>query len=209
MNSQRVIAFLALQRHPVRRLHVAGTLWLESSEQRALANLRSALWRLGNPGARIVETLGPNVQLAPDVEVDLNRNTALAQRLVGNLDQPSDTELRRCTFTEDLLPGWYDDWVLLERERFHQLRMHALEAMAVRFTHQARYAEAVETALAAVAADPLRESAQRVLINAHLLEGNLGEAIRQYRMFRELLRFELGLEPSLTMQQWIRAIRSG
>jgi DNA-binding SARP family transcriptional activator len=209
MSSQRVIAFLALQHQPVRRLYVAGTLWLDSSEQRSLANLRSALWRLGDPGARIVEIVGQYLQLAAGVEVDLDRNSSLARRLVSELDQPvSDSELRQCTFTEDLLPGWYEDWVMMERARFHQLRMHALEAIALRLTRQARYAEAVEIALAAVAADPLRESAQRVLIGVHVSEGNQGEAMRQYRTFRDLLRVELGVEPSLVLQQLVGAASS-
>ena len=50
--------------------------------------------------------------------------------------------------------------------------------------------------MAAVAAEPLRESAQRALIRAHLAEGNRSEALRQYRSYESLLRDELGLEPT-------------
>ncbi|HEX9311675.1 MAG TPA: bacterial transcriptional activator domain-containing protein, partial [Actinomycetota bacterium] len=59
-----------------------------------------------------------------------------------------------------------------------------------------RFAEAVESGLAAVAAEPLRESAHRCLINAYLAEGNAGEAIRQFVRYRDLLRAELDLAPS-------------
>jgi DNA-binding SARP family transcriptional activator len=86
--------------------------------------------------------------------------------------------------------------VLLERERFHQLRLHALEALCDRLTTAGRYGEAIDAGLAAVTAEPLRESAHRVLIKAHLAEGNQGEADRQYQLCRRLLRDELGVDPS-------------
>ena len=98
--------------------------------------------------------------------------------------------------TGELLPDWYDDWLLIEREKYRQLRLHALEALATQLTALARYGEAAETALTAIAGEPLRESAHRVLIRVHLAEGNPSEALRHYRLFRELLLTELGLEPS-------------
>ena len=48
----------------------------------------------------------------------------------------------------------------------------------------------------AITAEPLRESAQRALIEAHVAEGNLAEARRGYVLYRDLLRRELGVDPS-------------
>ena len=79
-----------------------------------------------------------------------------------------------------VLPGWYDDWVLIERERLRQRVCRALERLSGEMVRQARYAEAVEAALITVLADPLRESAQRVLIEASLAEGNWTEARGRY-----------------------------
>jgi DNA-binding SARP family transcriptional activator len=59
-----------------------------------------------------------------------------------------------------------------------------------------RHGEAVEAGLAVVSAEPLRESAHRALISAHLAEGNRGEAIRQFERYADLIRAELGLRPS-------------
>jgi DNA-binding SARP family transcriptional activator len=104
----------------------------------------------------------------------------------------------------DILPDWYEeDWVVLHRERYHQLRLHALEAMCDRFTAARRYGEAVEAGLAAVRAEPLRESAHRTLVRAHLAEGNRFEANRQYHNCRRLLHAELGLEPSPGLRELI------
>ena len=61
--------------------------------------------------------------------------------------------------------------------------------------------------LAAVAGEPLRESAHRALITAYLAEGNRSEALRQYRFFRHLLADELGLEPSPLMESLVDPVR--
>jgi DNA-binding SARP family transcriptional activator len=65
----------------------------------------------------------------------------------------------------------------------------------------------VEAALVAVTAEPLRESAQRTLIEAHLAEGNWIEGRRAFDAYHELLRRELGTEtePSADLAALIAA----
>ncbi len=202
-SAQRVMAFMALHDRALQRLHVAAMLWLDASEDRASANLRSALWRLHKGGHELVEATNRHLRLASAVRVDYRETTALAQRLVSAPgDVTLDTE-NNASLGGDLLPDWYDDWVLLERERFRQLRLHALEALCDRLLAAGRFGEALEAGLAAVIAEPLRESAHRALIRLHLAEGNQVEAVRQYRFFRDLLRDELGLEPSPQMGELV------
>ncbi|MEV7548300.1 bacterial transcriptional activator domain-containing protein [Amycolatopsis sp. NPDC089917] len=68
--------------------------------------------------------------------------------------------------------------------------------MAKRLTTAGRYGEAVAAGLAAVRAEPLRESAHQALIDAHLAAGNRAAAQHQYLQCRRTLLEELGLEPS-------------
>ena len=89
-----------------------------------------------------------------------------------------------------------DDWALIERERCRQLRLNALEELCACLTTDGRTREAVVAGVAAVAGEPLRESAHDVLIRAHLAAGNAGEALREFRLYRALLRDALGLSPS-------------
>lgn len=202
---QRLVAFLALHDRPLQRLHVAGSLWLDSSEEHANASLRTALWRLGRQGCTIVEASGNQVGIAPGVTVDLHRAREQARRVLRQgAAMPDDLDVL-CEAGE-LLPDWYDDWVLVERERFRQLRLHALEALCEELTAAGRFAAAIEAGHASVAAEPLRESAHRLLIEAYLAEGNPGEAIRQYRFFRDVLRSELGLEPSPQMERLVASL---
>jgi DNA-binding SARP family transcriptional activator len=202
-SAQRVLAFVALHEHPVRRPYVAGSLWLDSPEERAYANLRSALWRLRRFGSRLVDAEGSELALGRDVEVDLRDCEQLARRAVARGQRDLDA-LDVRLFGSDLLPDWYEDWVLIEREHYRQLRLHALDALCEQLTASGRHDEALEAGLAAVAGEPLRESAQRALIRVHLAEGNGGEAIRQYRLYRHLLDEQLGIEPSPLMAELVR-----
>ena len=68
-------------------------------------------------------------------------------------------------------------------------------------------AEAVEVAMAVVNAEPLRESAQRVLLEAHALERNWVEVRRSYLCYRDLVRRELGVEPAHDLTRFVQATR--
>jgi DNA-binding SARP family transcriptional activator len=108
----------------------------------------------------------------------------------------------------DLLPGWYDDWVLVEAEDWRQLRLHALEMLAGRLTAVGCWGQAADAARAAVRAEPLRESAHAALIGVHLAEGNQSEAVRQFTLYRELLHAELGLEPTPRLRCLVQDLQS-
>ena len=206
LSAQRVVAFLALHDRPLLRLHVAGVLWPETSEDRAFASLRTALWRVRRSGCNLVQATDRQLELAPEVSVDAREAADFAHRVVHGEIEDDDEGLAGLLFTGELLPDWYDDWVLLERERIRQLHLHALETVCERLTAATRFAEAVEAGLAAVAGEPLRESAHRALVKAYLAEGNRGEAVRQYSIFRELLNDHLGLAPSGEMENLVRGL---
>jgi DNA-binding SARP family transcriptional activator len=213
LSAQRLVAFVALQDRAVRRLHASGVLWSDTSEQRANSSLRSALWRTPSPGGRpLIEATSTHLWLNPEVEVDFRQVVSQAVSIIDPdvLDQGSPGlggQFRQ--FGDDLLPDWYEDWVLVERERFRQLRLHALEAICQRLTDRGRYALALEAGLAAVACEPLRESAQRQVIRAHLAEGNMAEALRQYRSYARLLADELGAKPSPSMDRLFESAEAG
>jgi DNA-binding SARP family transcriptional activator len=204
-SSQRLVCYLALQNRSRLRTQVSSALWLDSTKARANASLRSALWRVGGPtGEAVVQASSTHVWLNPAVFVDLHH---VIERANGVLDDPDpgatvvDVARSLVAFGEDVLPGWEDDWVIMERERFRQLRLHVLERLGERLLLQRRCADAVQVALACVQAEPLRESAHRLLIRVHQHEGNVAGAIRQYRAYAALLAAELGAHPSPAMER--------
>ncbi len=199
-SAQRLLALLALHGTELSRGFVAGTLWLDSNERRAAGSLRSALWRLRQTDPELVETRSGSLRLGDRVSVDVNRLVAASRRVraAGSVEELDD-EL----FAQDLLPGWYEDWVLVERERLRQLRLDALETAADRLIDAGDFRAAVRAALAAVQCESLRESSHRVLVRAHVAGGNYAAALRQYRLYARLLRDELGLAPSHLMRELV------
>jgi DNA-binding SARP family transcriptional activator len=207
--SQRLLAFLALRDRAVARAALAGTLWPEASEEHSQGSLRSALSRLNEIDRSVVRATSQELALADGVFVDIRDARLLAHRLLnaGTLQEGDLSDRAISALSVDLLPDWYDDWAVAEAEEWRQLRLHALDALAERLTVAGRYADATSAALAAVRAEPLRETAHATLIRVYLAEGNRAEALAAYDHYRELLRSELGLEPTGLIRALIEDLR--
>ena len=128
-SAQRLVAFLALHERPLQRVHVAGTLWIDSTEEHANASLRTALWRVQHLRPALVSRTSTHLALAGDIPVDATEIEALAHRVLGGGRLDVD-EVARLAGARVLLPDWYDDWVVIERERLRQLCLHALEQLS-------------------------------------------------------------------------------
>jgi DNA-binding SARP family transcriptional activator len=210
---QRFLAFLALAGGPVGRYQLGGALWGDTTQDRADGNLRSTLWRLGRLRGRLVERRTDRLAIAPGVRVDVVELSAVARRILAPDAPDAEATGPAAPATTDLadaaeiLPGWDDLWLMPERERYRQLRLHALERAAERSLQDDECARAIELGLTIVEAEPFRESGHRLLIAAHLREGNAIEAVRQYRTYRRLAADELGVDPSPRMETLIEPIR--
>lgn len=193
--TQRLLAFLALDGGVLTRVYVAGSLWIDYSQEAANANLRTALWRLRRVSCPLVDSTATHLSLASEVIVDLHAAREAARRATADGPDFGDEQLESILSAGELLPDWYDDWLVIGREQFRQARLHALEALCGSLTRGGRYGKAIEVGLAAVAGEPLRESAHRAVMRVHLAEGNRHEALRQYQLCRRALA-PLGLAPS-------------
>jgi DNA-binding SARP family transcriptional activator len=205
-SAQRLLAFLALHDRALPRTHVAGVLWGDYPDDRSGNNLRAALWRLGSSGRELVRDSAERISLDAAVQVDVRQLDDHCTTLLAGRTPVPDTASEGLIAAGDLLPGWYDEWVVDERERLRQLRVHALEEHCRQLTLAGRYGEAAQAGLRAVRLEPLRESAHRALIRVHLAEDNRGEALRQFRACARLLAGELGLEPSATTADLVRSL---
>lgn len=191
---QRLLAFVALAPRGVGREYAAFQLWPDTNEDRAKGNLRSTLWRLKKLPVQLLVVTKPRLLLATDVWVDTRHG--LGELASGAESDVLDTVLPFQALDCQLLPEWYDDWLIVERERLRQLRLRLLEARAQSALIAGHTAEAIQAALAAVSIDPLRESSLRLVIEAHLAEGNTVEAIRQFDRYRDGMTAYPGLAPS-------------
>jgi len=200
--AQRLLGYLAVGGVAQPRATVAGALWEDVSQRRAQANLRNAVWRVRQLSGRVLA--GGRDVIALDGRVALDRRDAHRQAQALRRDESVAAEVAGIDLLDDdLLPAWDEPWLLIERERQRQLRMHALERLSASLLRAERYPQAIAAALAAVRAEPLRESSQRALIGAHLAEGNISEAMRQLEAYRALLRAELGITPSQPLESMV------
>jgi len=204
--AQRLLALLALRQHPLARATAAGVLWPDVTDQRAQANLRTALYRLNQVCAgRVVEATSHTIRLSPTVSVDA---TEVAEFATALLDDPTRLPARWPTIESmhrDLLPEWDHAWLRPEQQRYRSLRLHCLEALCDRLLQHGRFGQAADAVLAVVHADPFRESAHGKLIRVYLAEGNRNEAVQHYLHYRRTLRDELGLNPSPEIGQLVNA----
>jgi DNA-binding SARP family transcriptional activator len=185
-NCQRLLVFVALLDQPRRREYIAWTLWPDGDESRALGSLRTTLWRMPRPDRRaLIDDYEHCVRLSTHVETDWRCSLRRAEQVIAGDDGADHALLDHLSY--DLLPDWYEDWLLLPREQYRQLRLQALEIMATRRLAAGLHSDALNAGLRAVAAEPLRESAHRCVIAAHLAQGNRCEAVRQYQLYLELL----------------------
>lgn len=210
--SQRLLVFLALHDRILTRVAIAGTMWPEVSDEKAGVCLRSSLSRMATPMREAIVAAPADLHLATNVTVDYRESQALAHRLLQTETPPKASDLNSkavSTLSDELLPDWYDDWVVAEAEDWRQLRMTALEAQARILTACGRLPEAAGAARAAMRAEPLRESAHASLVRVHLAEGNQSEALRAFDRYRTLLHDELGLEPTRLLSDLVADIRKG
>lgn len=198
-NEGRLVAYLAVAKRAVARETVADALWAAAGIDRAAASLRTTLWRLGTQFPKLVRAERTHLTLSDGVEVDAVAARDRTRRAIIDPEVAAATDVR--LLEEDLLPEMYDDWAVLEHERYRQQRLHALEAVACACADRAWWGRAIDAASTAVRADPLRESAHRVLIQVHLAEGNIVEARRAYERCRRLFHDELGVAPTPLLGQ--------
>lgn len=197
---QRLMGLLACRGRQATRSQVAYVLWPDSTNQRALANLRTSLHRISRRDPPVLRATSRHVELDPDVVVDVEETTELAGRILasGGLDGDDDAlveDVLAANLYEDLLPDWDEEWLPEHQSRYRQLRLTALETLSGQLAEIGHHGGSVQAAMAAVQADPLRDSAHETLIRAHLAQGNPRKALAHYRTYRRTLRTELGIDP--------------
>jgi DNA-binding SARP family transcriptional activator len=206
MPSQRLLALLAMTGRTITRVRAATTLWPDRQESRAVANLRSALWRIPPAARRVVEVEHDQLKLATEVTCDAADAERAARLVISETNSLSGTaeagEVVRL-LRRRLLPGWYDEWIVAEQERAEQLRLHALEAICRQLSAAGNHVVAVEAGAAAVEIGALAESAHQALAEAYLAAGNAGLARLVFDRFRSHLDDELSAEPTESFRRLV------
>ncbi|WP_307424085.1 AfsR/SARP family transcriptional regulator [Pseudarthrobacter defluvii] len=206
VRQQRLITVLAVL-GPRLRNYVAGLLWPDCPEPRALESLRVSVHLVTRQMPGVLAKLGPMLALDPAVHVDLHRVRALLQESPAGLGLTSRAllDLRDA----ELLPGWYEDWVLFEQSRLQQDRLRAITGLSRALLAAGDCEGAAEAAAAALDIEPLYESAVRTLVAAESQMGNVASALRAYENYAAALGRDLGVLPSEALRKLIDAVQGG
>lgn len=212
---QVLLAYLLLHRSvPIARRQLAFALWPNTNDQQALSNLRTLLHRLGES----LPALQDFVQLdrhtirwfnEADLQLDVSRFEGMvAQAAQAHQPSMAIAALQHAvdTYTGDLLPGCYDDWIVKPRERLVQNFIQALEQLISLQEQQFQFDAAIHNAQRLVRLHPLHEAGHRQLIGLYAANNDRSRALNAYHQCAAILRRELGVSPDAETQslhQWL------
>jgi len=213
--AQSLLAYLALNAGIAqRREKVAGLLWPESTEANARSNLRHALWRLRKALGASPQTGrdyfdADDITIAFDATTDYWLDTAVLDRKADESRSVDELIEAVSAYQGDLLPGFYDDWVTLERERLQAVFEHKMQMLLERVVGAARWSEVLEWGERWIALGHTPEPAYRALMVAHSGLGDRSSVAAVFQRCVETLREELGVEPSQQTRDLYERILAG
>ncbi len=196
--AQSLLAYLVL--HPVahRRERLAGLLWPDSSETNARRNLRQALWQI----RRALGAAADAVLLVGDITLAFNLDSDYwldVEEIAQPLEETTTADdLMRVVdaYAGDLLPGFYDEWVLLERDRLQAQFERKLNLLLERLVEARRWTEVLHWGERWIAFGYTPEPAYRALMMAHAGLGDTSNVADVYQRCVDALERDLGVEPS-------------
>lgn len=209
-----LLAYLAL--NPQRehsRTALIGLFWPDVAESNARASLRMALSNARKalqPTGLVDEVLDAtrtSVGWARHGHVAVDALQFQAHLQQGDLPQALSL------YRGPLLDGLYlddcpafDDWVSVQRQRYHLQALDAANELASLYTDAGDYAHAEQVTRRQLELDPLHDAAQRRLLRLLAYQGQHNAARSQFQAFKALLRDELGIEPDAELQMLMQQI---
>ena len=194
---QTLIVYLLLHRHhPQPRQHIAFVFWPDSSEKQAFSNLRTIYTRLRKtlPQADLfLQADYQSMQWRLDAPFSLDVDEF--EKAVDSAVTLSGWQTAVNLYHDDLLPDWYDEWLVPERERLQQQFLLANETLLQMLEDQRKYHTAAQAAQRLLRYDQLHEATYRRLMRVQALAGNKAGALRTFHTCATLLEKELGVVP--------------
>ena len=197
---------------PVARTRLISLLWQDSDEQEGRNSLSTSLSRLRRalPNVPIVAS-GDALVWRADAETwtDLAELRRLSRPGATRSDLAAAAALWRGPFLEgfDLrdCPDW-EEWLALERAAWQQHVLDILERAADAAAAARDWPAALGHARRALAIDPLQERFHRQVMRFSEQAGDRAAALAHYRLARQRLRNDLGVEPDRETQRLYQAI---
>src|SRR5512143_2389657 len=211
-NAQALFAYLVLNAGKAhRREKLAGLLWPDSSEENARSNLRHELWRL----RKAVDGERESYFVADDLTVAFNPQGEYfldVHRLEGAPLEGSPAEdliEALSVYRGELLPGFDDEWVFVERDRLNGLYEAKVARLLEILQSEGRWGEVVEWGSRWIGMGGWPEPAYRALMTAYANTGDISKAVGTYERYAQAMQKELGLKPSEQTQALYKRLKAG
>jgi DNA-binding SARP family transcriptional activator len=221
---QELLSYLLIHRdRPHSREALATLLWGDTSTEKSKKYLRQALWHLHaalnsdtSHDTNVLQVnhdwlgLNPCSKLWTDV-ADFERAFAAAEGVAGRqLDADKARALRDAVllYSDDLLPGYYQDWILFERERLQNMYLLMLDKLVVHLHFTGEYELAQGYGTTILRYDAARERTHRQLMHLYSLAGDRTSALRQFDRCVLALKQELGVKPERKTVELYERIKS-
>ena len=209
--AQSLFAYLILNAGTShRREKLAGMLWPDSLEATARDNLRHALWRVrkalatgSSTGFLQADDLTIRFKDSPDYRLDVAElekvsEQASADELIAVLSQ----------YQGDLLPGFYEEWVVLEREHLRSIFEHHMARLMSLLQDEKRWLDILDWGERWIKLGQKPEPAYRALMRAHAVKGDMSKVAALYERCVNSLR-ELSIEPSEQTKMLYERLKMG
>ena len=223
--ANEMLCYLLLH-HPMHhpREQLAEVLWDGLPTAQARKHLRQALWQLqtmfdaihGGAPVRLLMIDADWIAIDPDGErwLDIDafaRAYDLVRGIGGESLSPAQIDVLRgavSLYHGDLLEGWYHQWCLSDRERFHAMHLSMLDKLMTACENRGAYEEALDYGARILRCDRARESTHLQLMRLYYLSGDRTAALRQFDRCVEALREELDVRPAKRTDALYHQIRA-
>ena len=193
-----------------RREKLAGMLWPDSLEETARDNLRHALWRLRKAlqtGSAANYLQANDLSISFDTSADYWLDTTALENLRD--DAPAAEMMNVLSeYQGELLPGFYDEWVVLEREHLSSIFEHQMARLMSLLQNEKRWLDILDWGERWIKLGQKPEPAYRALMSAHAAKGDMSKVVATYERCVKSLR-EFGVEPSEQTKELYENLKLG
>ena len=195
---QSLFAYLILSAGTLhRREKLAGMFWPDTTEKKARAYLRHEFWRIRKA---LSQESSQDFFQADEITICFNAvmDYWLDTTAFANLgDDVTIEEVMKVLslYRGELLPGFYDEWIVLEREHLQAVFEQTIARLLERLEAEKRWQDMLEWAERWISMGRGPEAAYRVLMVAYTALGDHAKVASIYERCRQALQ-ALDLEPS-------------
>jgi DNA-binding SARP family transcriptional activator len=195
-----------------RREQLAGVLWPDSTETNSKGYLRNAIWRIRKT-LKDISSDSSDYILSNKINIAFNHKLPFwvdTQVLEKGTGQSAQELLEETSLYQgELLPGFYEDWVVLERERLRTLFDRKMHRLLQCLTDEGSWEQVIEGAERWISLGDTPEPAYRALMLAYASLGDKSKALAIFKRCAEALEHELGVSPTDETLLLEKRIRSG